>query len=110
MEQLEFVDSVFNAAQAQRIGVRINNRGDRQIDFDNKSLNADDVRRLYQDIRKKRGDYSQNDMKILLGGNKPCAVSQFFELAERAGLCTKKVIRGKFIYHFDCVKTPVATA
>jgi hypothetical protein len=86
MEQMDFVDHIFRMARDSGYFVGQNRNGDRQIDFDNKSLTAGHLRLLYQDITRKRGLYTRKDMEALVRG-RPCAVVPFFELALKAGLC-----------------------
>ena len=100
MEQLEFVDAIFNSAQSAGLNVWINRNGDRQVDFGNKSLTDDYVRRLYQDIRRKKNTYTQDDFKQLVAG-RPCAVAPFFRIAQSAGLCSEGLEGSRKIYRFS---------
>ncbi len=101
IEQMEWVDRVFEVAKAQGLTVRTNRNLDRQIDFDNKSLTADHLRSLFQDINRKKCVYTREDMEVLLHGSRPCAVAPFFELAVNAGLATVAERDGKKFYRFD---------
>jgi hypothetical protein len=98
--QREFVDQIFAAAKASGVQVRLNRNGDRQIDFENKSLTEDHLRRLFQDIVGKMGVYSRADMDALLGGSRPCAIAPFFDLATRAGMAVRSEEAGRLVYRF----------
>jgi hypothetical protein len=100
INQMEFVDQMFAAARKFGVLARINRNGDRQLDFDNKSLTEDHIRRLYQDIVNKLGVYSRVDFENLLGAGRPCAVAPFFDLATKAGLAVRFEEQGKVIYRF----------
>ena len=101
ISQAEFVDQVIAVAQKFGVETRLNRNGDRQLDFDNKSLTEDHLRRMYQDIVRKTGVYSRTDMELLLGGSRPCAVAPFFDLVTRAGLAVPSTDEdGKTVYRF----------
>jgi len=98
--QTEFVDRLF--ATAERFGVKTqtNRNGDRQLDFDNKSLTEDHLRRLFRDIVEKMGVYTRADMDALLNESRPCAIAPFFGLAVKAGLATESEEGQKKVYRF----------
>ena len=98
--QMEFVDRLFAAAQESGVANRLNKNGDRQLDFDNKSLTEDHLRRIFQDITAKMGVYTRSDMDSLLGGSRPCAIAPFFDLATRAGLAVGSEEAGRTVYRF----------
>jgi hypothetical protein len=98
--ETEFVEEIFATADRHGIKTRINKNGDRQIDFDNKSLTEDHVRRVFQDIVGKMGEYSRDDMDTLLGGSRPCAIAPFFDLATKAGLALRSEQDRKAVYRF----------
>src|SRR5712692_7814403 len=87
--QMEFVDQMFATAKKSGVETRINRNGDRQIDFDNKSLTEDHLRSLFQDISRKKWVYSRDEVDALFGGSRPCAVAPFFDLAVKAGFATE---------------------
>jgi len=101
ISQMEFVDEVFAAAKKFGIATRLNKNGDRQMDFDNKSLTEDHLRRMFQDLVKKSGVYSRDDRDLLLGGSRPCAIAPFFELVTRAGMAVSSTNEdGRAVYRF----------
>jgi hypothetical protein len=100
VNQTEFVDQMFAAAEKFGVKTRLNRNGDRQLDFDNKSLTEDHLRRLFQDIVNKMGVYTRADMDALLNESRPCAIAPFLELAVKAGLATETEEGSKKIYRF----------
>src|SRR5258708_39771147 len=105
---MTWVNCVLDAARAQGLTVRTNRNGDRQIDFENKSLTEDHLRRLFQDIDHKKCVYTRSDIEKLLGGSRPCASAPFFELVVEAGLATVAEKDGKKFYRFD-LSNPLKT-
>jgi hypothetical protein len=108
IEQMTWVNLVLDAARAAGLTVRANRNGDRQIDFENKSLAEDHLRRLFQDIDRKKCVYTRLDMDELLRGSRPCASAPFFEMAVEAGLATISEKDGKRFYRFD-LSNPLKT-
>ena len=102
--QMEFVDRIFATAKKSGVETKINRNGDRQIDFDNKSLTDDHLRRLFQDIVRRKSIYSRADMDLLLGASRPCAVAPFFDLAVKAGFATQAREDGEQVYRFKFVR------
>jgi hypothetical protein len=99
MEQMDFVDRIFEAAPKAGYSVDRNRNGDRQIECGIKNLTDDDVRWLYQDICKHRGRYTRPDFeKITLG--RPCAVAPFFKIAKSAELCSEVQEGAAKVYEF----------
>ncbi len=98
--QMEFVDQIFATAKKSGVETRVNRNGDRQIDFDNKSLTEDDLRRLFYDICRKGWVYSRTDADALFGGSRPCAVASFFDLTVKAGFAAESKENGKRVYRF----------
>lgn len=101
IDQMEWVEKVFRAAREQGGNVEVNRNGDRQIDFGNKCLTADHVRRVFQDIVKRKGVYTREDMNVLLAGSRPCATAPFFEVTVKAGLARMSEEKGEKFYRFD---------
>jgi hypothetical protein len=100
MGQMEFMNLMLAAAKKEGYSVGNNRNGDPQIKFDNKYLTADDLRRLFEDISRKRRLYSRDDMERVVPG-RPCAVAPFFDLTIRAGSCTPEITGRKKVYKFD---------
>ena len=102
VEQMEFVDQIFATAKRLRNDVEESNKnGERQINFPNKSLTAEHVRWIYQDIVRKKCVYRRRDLENLLGGSRPCAASPFFNLCIEAGFASESGETGELIYKFD---------
>jgi hypothetical protein len=99
MEQMLFVDAIIGAARKHGYRVDQNRDGKRQIVFKNKNLTDDDLRWLFQDIKRRKGVYTRADIEELILG-RPCAVKPFFELAVQVNLCDKLTEGRKKIYRF----------
>ncbi|HEV2232137.1 MAG TPA: hypothetical protein VGV68_01890 [Terriglobia bacterium] len=109
MDQMEFVNLIL--AKAGEVGYRVNiNRdGERRVVFDHKDLTADHLRRVFQDISRRKGLYCREDMEELVKG-RPCAVAPFFELAVKAGLCNEVVDGRRKFYQFNFGSKPAVSA
>jgi hypothetical protein len=99
MEQMLFVNTIIDAARKHGYRVEQNKNGNRQITFKHKYLTDDDLRWLFQDIEKRKGFYTQLDVKELIAG-RPCAIKPFFDLAVQADLCDEQTDGRKKIYRF----------
>jgi len=64
---MEFVDQMFAVAKKSGVEARVKRNGDRQIDLDNKPLTEDHLRRLFQDITRKKWVYSRDEVDGLFG-------------------------------------------
>lgn len=100
MNQMEFVDVIMATARKLGFPVDINRNGDRQIAFEHKNLTEDHLRRVFQDIVRKKGMYCREDMDELVKG-RPCAVAPFFDLAVKAGLCQEEIDGRRKFYKFE---------